>query len=178
MFLTAAALVTLVASKPISAQSVKDQADPMDRRTARVQTAPAGASSEARTNAAAASTINLRAIKDFKTRFANVKDEQWYTMEGGFITYFSNNGYPERVFYDRKGHWHASIIYADEHRLPADLRDLVRRAYYDQPITCVQILEVPQCTTYLVHVEDKSTLRILRVSEDGDIDVLQEFTKL
>lgn len=177
MLLTAAGLSAAMTSGQIFAQDIKNQADLAGTTVAKTHAKPAGLSDAPPANTATVSTINLHAIKDFKARFGNVKDERWYAIKEGFLAYFSRNGYSERAYYDRKGHWLASLIYADEHKLPANIRDLVRRAYYDQPITFVQVVEVPDHIVYLVHVEDKATLKILRVSEEGEMDVMNEFTK-
>jgi hypothetical protein len=177
MLLTAAGLSAAMTSGQVFAQDIKNQADLAGTTVAKTQAAPAGLSYAAPAGTAAVSTINLHAIKDFKARFGNVKDERWYAIEKGFLAYFSVDGCRERIYYDRKGHWLASLIYGDEHKLPANIRDLVRRAYYDQPITFVEVIEVPDHIVYLVHVEDKVTLKILRVSEEGEMDVMDEFTK-
>ena len=177
MLLMAAGLSAAMTSGQVFAQDFKNKADLAGTTPAKTQAEPAVLSDAPLASTAAVSTINLHAIKDFKARFGNVKDERWYTIDKGFLAYFSLGGYRERVCYDRKGHWLASLIYADEHRLPANIRDLVRRAYYDQPITFVQVIEVPEHIVYLVHVEDNAILKILRVSEEGEIDVMNELTK-
>ena len=174
MLLAAAGLLAVMTSGQIFAQDTKIQTDLAGTQPVKTQAALSDASPA---NTAAVSTINLRAIKDFKSRFASAKDEQWYAIDKGFLAYFSLDGYRERVYYDRKGHWQASLIYADEHKLPAFIRDIVRRAYYDMPITFVQVIEVPNHVAYLVQVQDKINLKVLRVSEDGEIEVRQELTK-
>lgn len=126
---------------------------------------------------AAVSSINVRAIKDFKWRYTKIADEQWSNLDKGICVVFSKDSARTRVFYDRKGHWQASVTYCDEKKLPFFVRDMVRRANYDLPITCVNILEVPDRTVYLVHVEDAKFCRIIRVTEEGDMDVLSEFYK-
>jgi hypothetical protein len=177
MLLTAAGLSAAMTSGQVFAQDIKNQADLAGTTLAKTQAAPAGLPDAPPASTAAVSSINLHAIKDFKARFGHVKEERWYAIEKGFLAYFLLGGYRERAFYDGKGRWLASLIYGDEHKLPANIRDRVRRAYYDQPITFVQVIEVPDHIVYLVHVEDKATLKILRVSEEGEMDVMDEFTK-
>jgi hypothetical protein len=126
---------------------------------------------------AAVSSINVRAIKDFKWRYTKAADEQWSVLDRGVSVVFSKDSARTRVFYDDKGHWQASVTYCNEWKLPYFVRDMVRRANYDLPITSVNILEVPEHTVYLVHVEDAKFCRIIRVTEEGDMDVLSEFYK-
>ena len=171
--LLAAALAVMTSGR-VFAQDTKVQTDLAGTKPVKTQATLSDASPA---NTAAVSTISLRAIKDFKGRFANVKDERWYTIDKGFLAYFSLDGYRERVYYDRAGHWQASLIYADEHRLPPFIRDIVRRAYYDMPITFVQVIEVPGHVAYMVQVQDKTNLKVLRVSEEGEIEIKQELVK-
>ncbi len=126
---------------------------------------------------AAVSSISVRAIKDFKWRYTKISDEQWTTLDKGVCVVFSKDSARTRVFYDKKGRWQASVTYCDEKKLPFYVRDMVRKANYDLPITCVNILEVPDGIVYLVHVEDAKQCKIIRVTQDGDMDVLSEFFK-
>jgi hypothetical protein len=177
MLLTAAGLSAAMTSGQVFAQDIKNQADLAGSTPVKTQAAPA-LSDAPPAGTAAASTINLHAIKDFKERFSNAKDERWYAIDKGFLAYFSLDGCRERTYYDSKGRWQASLIYTDEHKLPGYIRDIVRRAYYDLPITSVTVIEVPGHVVYQVLVEDKANLKVLRVSEEGEMDVINEFTKL
>ena len=126
---------------------------------------------------AAVSSINVRALKDFQWRYMKAADEQWSVLDKGVCVVFSKDSARTRVFYDDKGRWQASVTYCEEWKLPYFVRDMVRRANYDLPITCVEILDIPDRTVYLVHVEDKNLCRIIRVTQDGDMDVYREFNK-
>ena len=142
--------------------------------TSRALTAPAHGSIA---NTEDVSTINLHAIKDFKERFTNVKDEHWYSVKAGFQVYFMENGFKVRAHYDKKGRWQSSFKYCDESILPRDTRAMVRSTYYDFTITLVQIIEIPGHMVYLIHLDDEKSNKIVRVSEEGEMDVLQEFQK-
>jgi len=126
---------------------------------------------------AAVSSINVRAIKDFKGRFNKATDERWCRLEKGFCASFIQDGLKVRAYYDTRGHWQASLTYCDEFQLPHFIRDIVKRTWYDLAITVVNIVEVPEHKAYLVHLEDKYTLKIVRVSEDGEMDVLNDYIK-
>jgi hypothetical protein len=141
---------------------------------ARALTAPANGSIA---NTEGVSTINLRAIKDLKQRFTSIKDEHWYSVKAGFQVYFTENGFRVRAHYDKKGRWQATFKYCDESILPRDTRAMVRSTYYDFAITLVQIVEIPGHMVYLIHLDDANNHKIVRVSGEGDMDVLQEFQK-
>lgn len=126
---------------------------------------------------ASVSTINIHAIKDFKTRFAKVSDEQWSKMDKGFCACFKKDGSITRAYYDRSGHWLASLRYAGESQLPHFIRDVVKRTYYDYTITHVDIIEVPDHVGYLVHLDDNNTLKTVRVSDEGEMEIVSDLKK-
>jgi len=130
------------------------------------------------THAAAVSTISVHAIKDFKTRFSTISNEQWSHMDKGYCVYFTKDGFKVRAYYDQRGFWKASLKYCDETQLPHFIRDVVKRTYYDLAITFVNIVEVPDHTVYLVHLEDKTTLKVVRVTDEGEMDVLTDNVKI
>jgi len=127
---------------------------------------------------AALSKTITRAIKDFKSRFAKVADEQWSHTSQGSSVYFTSNGFKTRAYYDTRGNWQGSLKYCNESQLPHFIRDVIRRTYYDLAITLVIIGEVPNHVAYIVDLEDPKTLKVVRVSDDGEMDVLQDLTKL
>ena len=66
-----------------------------------------------------AKNINAKAIKDFQTRFADASNTMWFSDTNGFVSYFIKDGYGDRVFYDKKGHWQYSLIFYGETNFPA-----------------------------------------------------------
>jgi hypothetical protein len=127
--------------------------------------------------AADASAVNVKAIKDFKNRFDKASEEKWFAIPSGYMSYFKLDGFGDRAFYDKKGHWQTTMKFYDETRLPVEVRRLVRSTYLDFNITIVEEVDIPDAIVYLVHIEDKSSIKILRVTPDLDMDVLQEFQK-
>ena len=178
--LAAALLSAAFISGHLSAQESKSRVNLAATQSATTSaTASSGAASSgaAIANEAAVSTISVRAIKDFKGRFTKVADERWFLMDKGFCAYFTQDGLKVRTYYDTRGRWKASLKYCNEFQIPHFIRDVVKRTYYDLAITFVNIVEVPEHTVYLVHLEDKTSLKIVRVNEEGEMDVLNEFTK-
>jgi hypothetical protein len=121
--------------------------------------------------------INVKAIRDFKGRFSTAKNENWYTVKGGFVSYFTLDGFGDRAFYDKKGHWQGTLRFCAENKLPVNIRATVKSTYYDFAITIIEIVEVPDHLAYLVHLEDKTSIKIVRVSEEGEMDVLEDYIK-
>jgi len=139
---------------------------------------PAAATSDASPlHGAALSKTAMRAIKDFKSRFTKAVDEQWSQTNQGSSVYFTSNGFKTRAYYDLRGNWQGSMKYCNESQLPYSIRDVIKRTYYDLAITTVIICEVPSHVAYIVDLEDPKTLKVVRVGEDGEMDVLQDLTK-
>ena len=176
IFFTVALSAAFITGR-LYAQDGNARKDLATTQTVDVNGLPAASASAPGYHPAALSSINVRAIKDLKWRYTKIANEQWSVLEKGISVVFSKDSARTRVFYDTKGHWQASVTYCGETKLPFFVRDMVRRANYDLPITCVEILDVPDGTVYLVHVEDKTLCRIIRVTQDGDMDVYKEFNK-
>ena len=121
--------------------------------------------------------FNSKAIRDFQTRFQKVDNAMWFSDQNGFMSYFIKNGYGNRVFYDRKGHWQFSLILYAEDQLPVDLRASVKARYFDLAITLIEEVQTNDGMVYIVHLEDKSNIKILRLSNDAEMEILQEMTK-
>lgn len=164
-------------SDHVLAQSIRTQADVASAQTNHTPAPVAASSDSSFANTADASTISLKAIKDFKGRFTDAKDEKWLTINSGFLAYFTQDGFKDRAYYDKKGRWQYSLKFCDEKKLPRDIRAVVKSTYYDFAITLVEIIEIPAHLVYLVHLEDTTNLKIIRVSEEGEMDIFQEFTK-
>ncbi len=138
---------------------------------------PATGSATPENNIGAASTISTRAIKDFRSRYTKIADEQWSRIDKGFAASFTKDGFKVRAYYDRKGNWLASLKYCTEFQLPHYIRDLVKREYYDFAITQVLEVSVPDHTAWLLNVEDKDTFKVVRINDEGDMDVVHDYKK-
>jgi hypothetical protein len=128
-------------------------------------------------NAAELKTVNFRASKDFRERFGSATEEKWFAIPGGYTTYFKIDGLGGRAFYDKKGRWQGSMTNFGEDKLPKDIRAVVRSAYYDYAITLAQDIETTSGGVYVIHLAAEKYIKIVRVTKDGDMDVLQEFEK-
>ena len=121
--------------------------------------------------------FNSKAVRDFQTRFQKVDNAMWFSDQNGFMSYFIKNGFGNRAFYDKKGNWQFSLILYGEDQLPVDLRAAVRAKYFDLAITLIEEVQTNNGMVYIVHLEDKSNIKILRLSSDAEMEILQELTK-
>ena len=122
--------------------------------------------------------INLRAIRDFLSRFEKEDNAFWFsTPDGGFETYFIRDGYGDRVIYDNKGNWLLSLINYSEDKMPRNIRTVVKSVYFDFNIFLVEEVQRIEGTEYIVSLENKSAIRVVKVNREGELDILQELDK-
>lgn len=122
--------------------------------------------------------INVWAIRDFMTRFEGVEDAVWFLVpKGGNEAYFIRDGFGNRVIYDKSGGWQMSLLVYEENKLPRDIRSLVKSYYYDYDLVLVEEVRTLGGTEFIVYMEDKSSLKLLRVTDKGEMDLFQELDK-
>jgi hypothetical protein len=121
--------------------------------------------------------ISAKAIKDFQGRFNGASNTLWFSDRNGFVSYFVQDGYGDRVFYDKKGHWQYSLIFYGEDKLPRDIRAVVKSTYFDLAITLVEEVQTNDGMAYIVHLEDKSNIKLVKVNKEGEMAIMQELTK-
>ena len=122
--------------------------------------------------------INSKAIKDFQERYNNIKNAMWFSDKKGFESYFVQNGFGNRAFYGKKGHWLYSLILHTEQELPSDVRASIKSIYFDFAITLVEEVQTNYGSFYIVNLEDKSDIKILKVNDLGEINILLEINKV
>ena len=121
--------------------------------------------------------INKKAIKDFASKFGSSLNETWYQINDGFVSNFKLDGFANRVYYDRKGRWQYTVKTYGEKKLPRDIRSIVKSTYYDYSITMVEEVQSADNMIYVVHIDGEKDFMKLRISKDGELDVMEEFVK-
>jgi hypothetical protein len=120
--------------------------------------------------------VNQKAARDFKKTFRDVNNEKWYSIKNGFLAEFSLHATKNRVVYDKKGNWKFTVSYYEEKNLPVEIRAIVKPVYYDYSISRVEEVHANDKTIYIVHVQNDSRLKTLRVCE-GEMDLIEDFPK-
>ena len=123
-----------------------------------------------------ANEVNQKAMRDFKRTFKEVINEKWYSVKNGFLAEFSVNTTKNRVVYDKKGNWKFTVSYYDEKGLPPEIRAIVKPVYYDYAISRVEEIHANDQIIYIVHIQNNSSLKTLRISE-GEMDLIEDFPK-
>ncbi len=129
--------------------------------------------------AADLSTINVKAVKNFKRSYKDASNETWATTADGFTASFNAAGISNKIFYDTKGKWSGSLKGYTEDKMDADVRSIVKNSYAGYKINYVKEVETPAslgAPTYIVYIENNNSIKLVRVC-NGDMDVYQEFQK-
>ena len=111
------------------------------------------------------SRLTTRVIKNFSKNFKEAgNDVAWFEAADGLRAQFTNDGIQTKVFYDLKGRWIANVRAYQEDKLPKDIRHGIKSIYYDYSIFHVQEITVSDKTAYLVKMEDKNSIKTIRVA--------------
>ena len=120
--------------------------------------------------------ISSRAVRNFEKSYRGVTNAQWFEMKYGFTASFKLDGDVNRIYYDKRGNWIATIKCYDEKKMPHDVRATVKSIYYDYRITSVDEIRTGDKIVYLVHMQDATTWKNVKVC-DGEMEVTAEFNK-
>lgn len=121
--------------------------------------------------------INPKAIDDLQIRYRDVNNVEWISNSDGFVSYFTKDGLMNRVYYDKKGRWIFSVLLYNEDRLSKNVRAIVKSRYFDMSITLVEELQFEDHKSFMVYLEDISCIKIVKVNEEGEFEILQDLTK-
>ncbi|MCW3092824.1 MAG: hypothetical protein JWP81_3893 [Ferruginibacter sp.] len=123
--------------------------------------------------------ISPKALKNFTKAYKGVSGESWEKIDGGFSAKFVSNDVHTRIYFDKKGNWDASLKGYTEDKMPRAIRNIVKREYFDYTITYVQeveTLESKGIPTYVIHMEDSTSIKLLRV-HDGEMSEWKSYKK-
>jgi hypothetical protein len=123
--------------------------------------------------------ISPRALKDFANTHKNVTGEHWMKTKSGFSAGFNLAGIRTTVYYDKKGNWSGSVKLYGEEKMLHEVRHVVKSTYYDYNIVYAQEIETTETDgvpTYVICLEDKSKIKLVRISA-GEMSEWKEFTK-
>ena len=121
--------------------------------------------------------INAKAVKNFTKNYKEAANAGWFVIKDGYLAEFKQDGITTKVYYDPKGRWIGNVRSYFEDKLPRDIRHLVKSHYYDYNIFYAQEVTVAGgITVYLVKIEDKTSLKTIRI-QDGEMDEFEVLKK-
>jgi len=122
--------------------------------------------------------LNGKAVRDFVRTFNDVSGESWSNSSNGYVVRFTLHEIDYMIFYDQTGNKLYTIRNYHETKLPAEIRHLVKRTYFDYDIKSVQEItnEFGTTSAYFIHLEGTTQWITARVS-NSHIDEFERFDK-
>ena len=122
------------------------------------------------------SSINIRAVRDFKKRYKSAVDEIWLPATKGFVARFGDNGVQTTVRYSNAGNWIHTIKRYHEANLAPGIRAVIKPVYYDYSIVVIyELIDYSlKEPVYYVHLKEKLRYKIVQITGDG-MDEIQSF---
>ncbi|HRI21347.1 MAG TPA: hypothetical protein PLA68_10335 [Panacibacter sp.] len=128
-------------------------------------------------NAGDASAINQKALKDFSKSFKNVVNPSWYKdVRGNYIANFLEGSIDTKAVYDSKGRWLYNLLTYAEDKLPFEIRDLVKRTYYDFDILVCHEYTIEGGPVYIIKMQDEKNLRTVKIVA-GEMIVTEDYKR-
>lgn len=125
-----------------------------------------------------ATAINIKAVRDFVKTFKTISNNKWLlARDGASTSIFTSDGITTRVTYDNKGQRLYILKIYEENKLAEEIRDRVKREYYNARITPVKELQTYDALLLYVHLQDKNTLKVVRIAADGEMKLVENFIK-
>lgn len=123
-------------------------------------------------------SVSPKALKDFSKTCKAASDCRWYSYgKQGVMVFYQVGDKKGRRFYDRKGNYIYNILSYGETLLPPDVKDLVKRTYYqDYKINGVEEVETDYKTFFVVHIENDKKIKNVSVF-DGEINEMLSMDK-
>jgi hypothetical protein len=121
--------------------------------------------------------INVRAMRNFVSRYGEVEDTKWHRTKDSYIAVFNRDSVQHRVIYSQRGDLNFIMKYYDESHMARNIRAQVKSIYYDYKIFIIQEIESPNYpTTYIVNLQGDTDWKKVRLCQ-GDMEVLEEYKK-
>jgi hypothetical protein len=119
---------------------------------------------------------NAAVLRSFYKAYGEITDTRWFKSATGFGVKFKYNGINKTVYYTVHGLVDTEILYYSEKELPPQIRHLVKSHFYDYAITYVTEVHKNDAIAFYVKVEDKSTIKTIKIVED-EWEVVEDIVK-
>jgi hypothetical protein len=120
---------------------------------------------------------NEKVLTRFNKQFLNATNVNWsFATNGTWHAFFTHEGAPNSILYNKKGRIIYLINYVSEKQLPSDVKKLITNCYPEYQITDVAKVIQDERTIWIVNVASLNHLIALR-EEDGELEEVSKFKK-
>lgn len=121
--------------------------------------------------------INVRAVRDFVSRYGDITDVIWHRSNDNYIAVFFKDSVQHRVIYTNRGDLSYEMKYYEENRMPRTIRAQVKSIYYDYRIYVIQEIVTPDHpAVYIVNLQGDTDWKKVKLCQ-GEMEIMEEFRK-
>jgi hypothetical protein len=121
--------------------------------------------------------VNIRAMRDFVSRYGDVTDAKWHRSNDNYVAVFYKDSVQHRVIYTSRGDLSYIMKYYEESRMPRNIRAQVKSTYYDYKIYVIQEIETPDHpTVYIVNLQGDTDWKKVKLCQ-GEMEIMEEFRR-
>jgi len=117
--------------------------------------------------------VNTKVLRSFYLSFGEKPDAVWSKTTKGFVVWFKDQKRSTYVYFRPNGAIDYQLHRYFEGELPKDVRHIVRSNFYDYTITHVSEVKKDDFVCYFVKIEDKASLKTIRVT-GGEYAVVED----
>jgi hypothetical protein len=114
--------------------------------------------------------VNIKAVRHFIRTYKSIPNVKWFKTGAGFLAHYSSKGIDTKIVYDEKGGWFYNLFSYTEASLAFEIRDMVKRKYYDNDILAVYQFDFNnKASVYIIRMQDQQSKIIALKVCDGEI---------
>ncbi|HEX5150572.1 MAG TPA: hypothetical protein VFW07_03930 [Parafilimonas sp.] len=119
---------------------------------------------------------SIKVQRSFITYFGENAENNWSIVGKYFLNRFHSNGLLINALFTKNGRLIYTITYGTEKNLPADIRKIVKREYYDYTITMAIEVKENGRDIWVIKLDSPSEQMTVRV-EDHEMEQVLQFDK-
>ncbi|MCU7548991.1 hypothetical protein OCK74_07675 [Chitinophagaceae bacterium LB-8] len=129
--------------------------------------------------ALAINEVSSKAVRTFERYFKNVTNLQWFSIYKNkyLATFTTNEGRNARALIAQNGYIYYAISYGNEENLSKEQKNQIKFSYIDYTISKVSEVSIGSVKAWVINLEDKDNLVIVRLTQDGMLDELEHYQK-
>jgi hypothetical protein len=124
----------------------------------------------------AGSNVSKRVARIFQRDFKGATQTRWYQANKNYLVEFIKDDMKQRALFKRSGRLIYHLAFGKEENLPLEVRQFIKNVYIDYKITDALSVNQDQRTAWIINLEDKNTVLVVR-AENGGLQRVAKYPK-
>lgn len=120
---------------------------------------------------------NEKVLKNFRTTFSRAQKVKWMEHDNYFDVSFVQSGIQSNVRYEKDGSFMNCTRYYTEQQLPVNILCKLRDKYADKKVFGVTEVTTQDDISYYVKMYDSKNWLSVKVTNDGQMEVVEKYRK-